>query len=328
VTPATVAGYAFMVAASIVGSGLFSGMETGVYTLNRVRLAIRAGRGERPALRLRREVAHPNRTLSSLLIGTNMCSYAGTFALAELLHGLGFDGWGLIAIEAAVFTPLLFVFAETLPKDLFRTHTDRWTYALSGPLVLCRWAFTVTGLLIVIQAVGQLMSRLIGASPQAAATSRERISRLIKEGVRTGVLSEAQTTLADRALGMRSLTLATEMIPWNQAVTIPLSADRQEREALIRRRDFTRVPVVDGSGRVVGVLSSIEALLRPEEPTSALMSTPVPIPATTPVREALRTMRLDRQAMAIVVDPDSGKPRGLVTLKDLVETITGELGAW
>jgi len=328
VIPSSALGYGAMAVASIVGTGLFAGMETGVYTLNRVRLALRAWRGDRAALRLRREVSNANRMLSALLIGTNVCSYAGSYALAELLHGFGFDGWTLIALEAAVFTPLLFVLAETLPKDLFRTHTDRWTYTLSGPLVLCRWVFTVTGLLVVVQAVGRLVSRLIGGSPEGAATARERISRLIKEGVRTGVLSEAQTTLADRALAMRGLTLASEMIPWSSAVTVPLAADRQQREALIRRRDFTRMPVVDESGRVVGILSSIEALLRPDESTATLMSTPMPIPVTMPVREALRTMRLDRQAMAITVDPDSGEPLGLVTLKDLVETITGELEAW
>jgi CBS domain containing-hemolysin-like protein len=32
--------------------------------------------------------------------------------------------------------------------------------------------------------------------------------------------------------------------------------------------------------------------------------------------------------MAIAVDPDTQRPRGLVTLKDLVEPITGELAAW
>ena len=46
------------------------------------------------------------------------------------------------------------------------------------------------------------------------------------------------------------------------------------------------------------------------------------------VREALRTMRSQRQSMAIAVDPSSARPVGLLTLKDLVEPITGELGAW
>jgi CBS domain containing-hemolysin-like protein len=32
--------------------------------------------------------------------------------------------------------------------------------------------------------------------------------------------------------------------------------------------------------------------------------------------------------MAVAVDPDNGQPLGLVTIKDLVEPITGELAAW
>jgi CBS domain containing-hemolysin-like protein len=321
-------GWVVMAVAGICLSALFSGLETGLYTINRVRVEVRAKRGEAAARRLQSELRRPARMLATLLVGNNVANYLGTFGVAAILSGLGVgDGLGIL-INAGLLIPLLFVFGETLPKDLFRTYTDRWTYGLSGFLTLCRLAFTGTGLLVVVQLTTRVAERLIGSGAEAATSARERISRLIKEGVSSGVISEAQTALADRALAMRGLTLATEMIPWSQAVTIPLGADRQQREALIRRRDFTRMPVVDPEGRVVGIMSSIEALLRPDEPTATLMSTPMPIPVTTPVREALRSMRVDRQAMAIAVDPDSGEPRGLVTLKDLVETITGELGAW
>lgn len=324
----TLIGWGVMALAGICLSALFSGLETGIYTINRVRVEVRANRGEPAARRLVHELRHPARLLSTLLIGNNVANYLGTFGVAAILNGLGVADDVGIAINAGLLIPLLFIFGETLPKDLFRTHTDRWTYAASGFLALCRLAFTATGLLVVVQLTTRTLERLIGSGPEGATSARERISRLIKEGVSSGVLSEAQTALADRALAMRGLTLATEMVPWSQAVTIPLVADRQAREALIRSRDFTRMPVVDETGQVVGVLSSIEALLRPDEPIATLMTTPLPIPVTTPVREALRTMRLDRQAMAIAVAPGTGDPLGLVTLKDLVETITGELGAW
>ena len=48
---------------------------------------------------------------------------------------LFFAAWALIGLQTLLVTPLLFVFAETLPKDLFRTHTDRWTYRLA-PVIL------------------------------------------------------------------------------------------------------------------------------------------------------------------------------------------------
>ena len=75
-------------------------------------------------------------------------------------------------------------------RSLFRYRFDPFSqrdyYALSGFLLICRWAFTVTGLLGAVQVVGRLVSRMIGSSPEEAASARQRISRLIKEGVGAG----------------------------------------------------------------------------------------------------------------------------------------------
>lgn len=311
----------------VFASAVFSGMETGLYTLNRVRLTVRAARGQRPALRLRRELDRQSRTLSTLLIGTNAASYVLSYAIARLLHGFAFDGWPLIFIEALAVTPVLFVFAETLPKDLFRTHADNWMYTLSPVLVAAKWVFRLVGLLPVVQLVAMLVARMLGAGSPDAVTARQRISHLIKEGVGTGVLTESQTALADRALAMRSRTIETEMIPWNRVATVHRDAQRPQRETLIRQRNFTRMPVVDDTGKPVGILSSLDALLEPDRPTAELMIDPLTFKARTPVRDALRSMRESRRKMAVVV-AENGRPRGLVTLKDLVEPVTGELGAW
>jgi CBS domain containing-hemolysin-like protein len=327
-TAAGYAGWGLMALAGICLSALFSGLETGVYTINRVRVVVRANRGEAAARRLQHEIRKPNRLLSTLLLGNNIANYMGTFGVAAILDGFGLTAGLAIAFNAGLLIPLLFIFGETLPKDLFRTHTDRWTYGLSGALTLCRLVFTCTGLLAVVLWTGRIAGRLMGTGGEATTSAREHISRLIKEGVGTGVLSEAQTSLADRALATRGLTVATEMIPWNGVTTIPVGADRQRREALIRQGNYTRLPVVDRTGEVQGILSSIDALLDPDEPTAELMTEPMTIPTTAPLRAALRSMRLQRQAMAVAVDPDSGRPRGLLTLKDLVEPITGELAAW
>jgi len=308
-------------------SAVFSGMETGLYTLNRVRLTVRAARRQRRAVRLRRELGHQNRMLSTLLIGTNAASYLVSYTIARLLHALAIDDWMIIGIEVLAVTPLLFVFAETLPKDLFRTHADNWMYPLSGVLVASKWAFRLIGLLPIVQLVGLLVERMLGSSSHDAVSARQRISQLIKEGVSTGVLTEFQTTLADRALAMRNRTIETEMIPWNRVATLHRDAERPQRETLIRRRNFTRMPVVDDTGAPVGILSSLDALLEPDRPTAELMIELLTFAGDTPVRDALRSMREARRKMAVVIAPD-GRPRGLVTLKDLVEPVTGELGAW
>ena len=247
---------------------------------------------------------------------------------AEILYISGLTAWTLIVVEALILTPLLFVFAETLPKDLFRTHTDHWTYRLSGAVVAARWIFMCIGLLPTVHLAGALAARLLGGTTEGTVSARQRISQLIKEGVGTGVLTEAQTTLVDRALAMRNRTVATEMVPWHRVVTVSLTADHETRAARFRRGEHTRIPVVDEAGRAVGVLSVIDAMLQADRPTSELMTSPVTFRATTPVREALQSMRAGHQPMATVLGPDHDRPVGLITLKDLVEPITGELAVW
>jgi putative hemolysin len=310
------------------GSTMYSGLETGLYTLNPVRLTLRASHGDRTAMQIRHARRNLGRTLSVLLIGNNAANYLGTFGLAALLAGMGLTDWAVIILQAVVVAPALFVIGETLPKELFRRHTDRWTYWLFPVIIISRWAFAVTLLLPTVQAFAALMNRLARAHDARAATARQRVSQMIKEGVGAGLLSEAQTTLADRALTMRDRLVASVMVPWREVVALPLSADRDRREALMRGRNFTRLPVVDDRGRAVGIISWIDAVLQRQAPTSRLLEQAVTFPPRTKVMEAISRLRHERQAMGIIIAPQTGRPVGLVTLKDLVEPLTGELAAW
>ena len=66
-------------------SALFSGLETGLYTLNRIRLDVRADQGDPSAIALRNHLRRPVRTLVVLLLGTNAASYVGAYGVANLV---------------------------------------------------------------------------------------------------------------------------------------------------------------------------------------------------------------------------------------------------
>ena len=88
------------------------------------------------------------------------------------------------------------------------------------------------------------------------------------------------------------------------------------------------MPVVDEAGRAVGVIAMLDVLLEPDRSTAQLMRPAVTFSPNTSVGEALKAMRTGRQAMAIVTEGSTNEPLGLLTLKDLVEPLTGELAAW
>lgn len=320
--------YGLLALTGLLLSALFSGLETGLYTINRVRLTVRASHGEVQAVRLRSFLGKPNRMLSTLLVGNNMANYAGSFGIAAILDHAGVSPWQAVAINAGILVPLLFVFGETLPKDFFRTYTDTWSYRFSGFLTWVARLLTWTGLLPIVQAFGDMLGRLLGSNVLAAAGARQRISQLIAEGVGAGVLSESQTTLADRALAMRDLRVRDEMIPWRRVQWLPVDATDVQRCALFRRKAFTRAPVVDASGEVFGVIRLIDVILESNRPTPDLLQPVVHLSGDMRVGEALKRMQDARCAMGIVTRDGSQQPIGIVTFKDLVEPLTGELAAW
>ena len=319
--------YSLLSLIGILLSALFSGLETGIYSLNRVRLLVRAGRGDQQAIRLQHEFSDSNRLLSTLLIGNNAANYIGTFGVAGILIELGYGPTQVVILNAAILIPVLFVVGETLPKDLFRTHCDRWSYTLSIWLTVSRKILSWIGLVPIVKGFGLTVTKLFGGSAQLPLTERQRISNLMKEGIGSGVLSESQTELADRALSIGNRTVADEMIPWEEVASISAQANKSERESK-QQTKYTRLPVMDSSGLVVGTLSILDSLLAKDKVPSALMTDVMLLGPTTTVRTALRTMRSQHQTLAVVVDPNSEMPIGLVTLKNLVEPFTGKLAAW
>jgi CBS domain containing-hemolysin-like protein len=331
-------------------------MEIACYTINRVRLALRAGRTPPdPAARIvRAELEHPDRLLATLLIWLNIATYAGALATTRLLE-MKVQSPGLVALlNTCVLAPVLFIFGEALPKELFRTEADRLAYLFARPLKGARGVLTLLGVLPLVQGLTRLVEKAGGLPRETVSDARQRIALLLKEGAGHGVLSESQVTLVDRALMLRGVTVGDEMVPWSLVRTVPLDADRGRLLKIIGATRHARVPVVgevgnlksqggaeapaggtappSAAGRptgprwgVIGVLEQIDLYLRPEASLPELVRSIVHFRRGTPVREALLTLREHRCAMGVVED-DHGRPIGIVTARDLVEPLTGELG--
>ncbi len=308
-------------------SSIFSGTETGVYSVNRLRLAVRAGATppDRRAQRLKREIDHPERLIATLLIGNNAANYAGSLGLTALLVLAGLEEWAVITVNAAVLTPVLFVIGETIPKDLFREEADRLTPRLALPLAVFRMLATVTLLLPVVMLVAGAMQRAIGGQRIETIQQRQRIGALLKEAGSGGVLSAEQASLIDRALVVGEMPIASVMIPWNRVHRIGAEwrMPRVQQSAVkASGASQTRMPVVDRRGGVIGLARTIDVALAPEEGSGAsLAKSAVMIDAGDTVRHALRLFA-ERDIRCAVVTAD-GKPVGLASYDDLLGPLLG-----
>lgn len=313
--------------AAVGTAALINGVELGCYSVNRVRLDVRAER-DKPAdiraRRLRRELSKPDVLLSTLLIAANVMGFVGAVALTEVFERSGMSKAGTAVLSAAVLGPCLFVFGDAVPKELFRVNAERLTYALSGPLTGLRLGLTYTGVLPVVRGLTRLAERALGLQGEGISDARQRIAQLLKEGAGAGVLSESQVSLMDRAMLLRGVKVRDEMVPWTSVRVIAADADRGRLLRVLGDVPHVRLPAVDRSGRVVGVLRQIDLHLRPEVAPAALLREPARLRETWGVREALVAVRASPARLGIVED-DAGKPVGVVTPKDLIEPLTGEI---
>ena len=128
-------------------SFFFSGSETGLISANRYRLRSLRDQGDASAERVLALLGDTRRLLVMALVGTNLGN-----VLAALLFRLTVEtGWPATAAESRAFgpyrlsewlgllilTPIVIVFAEILPKALFRARIDRWIGRLRPIYVVC-----------------------------------------------------------------------------------------------------------------------------------------------------------------------------------------------
>lgn len=328
---ASVSTLVFFGALGLVGilvAGLLAGLEIAFYSLSQVRLAVRAARGDAGAARLAKEQASPHRLLSALLITHAFASWLASFGTSQIFDSLGFPPVQAVLLDLVVLVPVVFIFAEVLPKDLFRIHGDRWLPRYAGFLRWLRLVLTWSGLVPIVASLGMLAARLIGArSDRRATEARARMSALLAEGAGTEGLSELQLGFADRVFTMRGITVGQEMRPWRTVSTIPAHATPAERAQRLLSSGVSRLPVVSAAGAVVGVVAAVDHFARPSDPTHAMARPALLLAPSVSALEAISRMRRERVQLAIVGDRID-RPLGIVSMKDLVEPLVGDLAAW
>lgn len=316
--------------AGLAGMALCSGAEIGSYSVNRLRLHLAAEDPAAPrrARWLKREIDRPDRLLLGLLVAVNIFGKVMADGTTGLAVGAGWSDWQIVIFNVLLLTPVTLIFAEALPKEIFRLEADRLMYPLAGLLWGWRMLLTVTGVLPVLAWFSRWVERLAGLSGKGErlGDARQRIAMLLKEGASHGAMSEAQNTLVDRALRLREARVGDEMLLWSQVRTLPSDWDRARVMAVADSIPHARAPVVDRRGRVVGVLRLIDLYTRPDEPVERLWGEPARLSEGLSVLEALERVRANPAGVGIV--EKDGRPVGLVTSKDLVEPITGDLPDW
>ena len=126
----------------LLGAGFFDGMETGVISLNRMRLRHLAETGDRAARILQNFIQQPERLLGTTLVGTNLCIVIVSVISTNWVSQM--HPW-VQTLNAVATTLVVLIFAAYLPKAWFQSFPLercrpfaiplRWSSLILRPLI-------------------------------------------------------------------------------------------------------------------------------------------------------------------------------------------------
>ncbi|MEP6663963.1 MAG: DUF21 domain-containing protein, partial [Verrucomicrobiota bacterium] len=128
--------FIFILGFSLVLSFLFSGMEGGVFALNRLRIRHMTRAGDRNATVLHGYLENSENFLWTIFVGNSVVNFVIFTSFGLIIHqSLGRWPWlrGLSYL-AAIF--LFFILFELLPKTMFRLFPNRLCLFLAQPFRL------------------------------------------------------------------------------------------------------------------------------------------------------------------------------------------------
>lgn len=304
-----------LVAVCFIVAFVFSGIEAGILSVNRVRLKHRVKMRDRAALKLERLLAQPDRLLVTVLIVTNLANiFAMTLAAREAVAHFGNTGY-LITLAAAL--PVYLLGVELLPKSFFRRFPYRALAFLAEPLRLANLLLTPMHL------VGQGLTRLFGGNTEGGErklfVAREDFKYLTIETERAGSLGPMERKMIHGVVDFRTVTARDVMISIENVKTIPAKADLSELIAHARETGIDRWPVVNEAGTIPGLVNVLDVALsdRRSGPAEAMQRRMVKLAPNEPAYTVLHKLRAARTRMAAVLGPD-GKPIGIVTWEDVI----------
>jgi len=299
-------------------SFVFSGIEAGILSVNRVRLKHRVKSGDAAAVKLERLLSRPERVLVTVLIVTNLMNVSAiVLGTQELVRFLGTFGY---AAAFVICLPLYLLGLELLPKSIFRRFPYRALAALSEPLRLAD--LILSPVLKAGEWIVRILFRKRKNAKKKLFIAREDFKYLTSESERVGTLTKVEREMIHNVIDLRAVTAREVMVPMAKVRGASSDATLDEVLAVGREQDLDRLPIISKEGKIIGLVSVFEVLLdrTPQSNVASFTRRIITVAADEPAYPVFRKLRAARTGLAIVADRE-GKAEGIVTSEDLIKRL-------
>jgi len=308
-------------------SAFFSGMETGLISIDRFRLEQEAKKDRKKKMILD-FLEHPDKIFGTTLLGTNISLVIVSSLTVYLIHH--FKKENFETIGTLILAGLLLVFAEIIPKALYRDFSEK-IVPRTFPLIKFFYQLLKPFVRLVTH-LDTFLAKLFKLPDKEKfhLLTREDLTDILSEAEDDGTLQDDQREMLEEALEFTELKAENVMIHRTEIIALAKETSVEEVIAVAKKEGFTRFPVYgEDLDEILGILIIYDLLKK--TPKNKKNKTAIDFvreayfaPETMDVDKLLTEMQTQKKSMAIVVDSFGGTA-GIVTIEDILEEIVGEI---
>lgn len=274
--------------------------------------------------------AHPDRFISTILVGNNIALVIYGMEMAVLLEPFLVNllpNAALVGlVQTFVSTVVILITGEFLPKMIFKINSNGWLRFLAVPMLLF-YVLLYPISLFMSWLSGSIM-RLFGMPTEQTnqyLVGRVDLDRLIHESIETSE-EEVENDLKffQNALDLSKVKLRNCIVPRTEIEAVEYDCTVEELRQRFVETGYSKLLVYqDNIDNIVGYVHSNELFTKPERWQSQIIIAPI-VPETMAANKLMNMLLLKKKSIAVVVD-EFGGTAGIVTLEDIVEEIFGEI---
>jgi putative hemolysin len=320
--------YLAILSACVLASGFFSGSETALVGVARERVVQLQESHPRRAARIAALTDDPDRMLSTILVGNNFVNILGASVATVLLVELLGEDWGPWISTLAVTAVVLLV-GEITPKSLATRYPERFSLAVAPTIWRLSVLLRPISRFFLVLARG--LFRLFGVDPNGGPSpiTEEDIRAMAVLGERTGDIEAAEREIIHSLFHLADRPVREVMTPRPDIYSLQGPVTIEAVRAAVSAGGHSRFPVIgEDLDDLEGILHVKDVLRMDREPSAEdiarLVREPYYVPESRSLLRLLHDMRSSRRAVAFVLD-EHGGVEGIVTIKDIVSELVGEL---
>jgi putative hemolysin len=324
----------------IILNGLFAMSEMALTASRKARLQVMVETGESGAQAAIDLHDNPTKFLSTVQIGITsigvLNGIVGEAAFAEPLaiwlrqfgaiseKVAGISATGLVVVSITFVT---IIFGELVPKRLGQMYPEAVARLVAPAMEVLSLVARPFVKLLSWCTEGTLRLLGIRAGPNRSVTEEE-IAASLEEGLDAGIIEAQEHQMVRNVFRLDNREAGSMMIPRTDIVWLDQSAPIEQALKAMAAQEHSRYPVCRGGlNDVLGVVSA-QSLLQQSLQGQALSLTenlqaPVFVPETLSGMELLDQFRASSAQLVFVVD-EYGEVQGVITVRDVLEAITGE----